>query len=58
VDWDNQVIGYLWKWICLGISLTVVFHSVVSLVGLESTLVGLTRKYAAKDDCHRCWVCV
>jgi hypothetical protein len=55
---DLDVIGYHWKWICFGISFTVVFHSVLSLVELESTLVGLTRKYAANDNRHHCWVCI
>jgi hypothetical protein len=54
---DIDLIGYFWKWIYLGISFTVVFRSVVSLVGLESTLVGLTGKYVANDN-HRSWVCI
>jgi hypothetical protein len=55
---DIEVIGYLWKWICLGISFTVDFRGVVLLVGPDSTLVGLTRKYAAIDNWDSCWVCI
>jgi hypothetical protein len=53
---DIEDIGSLWKWICLGISLTVNFRSIGSLVRPESTLAGLTRKYAATR--HRCWMCM
>ena len=55
---DIEVIRYFWKWICLGISFTVDFRRIVSLVGPESTLAGLTRKYAANHNHQIPCVCM
>ena len=50
---DIDAIGYLWKWICLEISFTADFRSAALLVGPESTLTELTRKYAANHNRYR-----